>query len=183
MKFTIAFALSLLSSALAFAPLQSSGRVSVAQNALADRIFGLDLFDSEQNKYGARKKKNLAQGKLTDKSYVPAGLTKAEYEKIRKAEVARKQKNYEDKKKNAFKYTDFTEWYAKRGTELNQGWKKAVTLGHSMAKTKYDWSGTEEAKKFASTDAEKFSQNVFGGFSGKKTVAKKAAPKKKARTF
>jgi len=63
-----------------------------------------------------------------------------------------KEKKYLDKKKNAFQYTDFTEWYTKRGTELAQAWKKSVTLGHTMVKTKYDWEGVTDAKKFESTN-------------------------------
>lgn len=71
--------------------------------------------------------------------------------------------------KKAFKYQDFTEWYAKRGTEEAGSWLKSVTLGHTMAKTKYDWSGVEDAKKFESTNV-----------GAKKAAAKKAAAKKKA---
>ena len=153
MKYSAAFSLALISSVTAFVPVQNKNcRVSTAQNALADRIFGLDLFSpvKDQNDYGARKKKNLTTGKLTDTSYIPSGLTKAEYEKIRKDERTKKEQNYQKNVAKAFQYTDFTEWYTKRGTDLNQGWKKAVTLGHSMAKTKYDWSGVEDAKKFES---------------------------------
>jgi hypothetical protein len=70
MKTTVVIASALLASASAFAPVEFHGRVSTAQNALADRIFGLDLFEpkKDQNKYGARAKKNLAIGKITEKS-------------------------------------------------------------------------------------------------------------------
>ena len=111
----------------------------------------------------------IKQGKLTDSSYVPTGLTKAQYEKIRSTEKKRKDDNYTMNVKKAFKFQDFTEWYAKRGTEEAGAWLKSVTLGHSMAKTKYDWSGTADAKMFESAN--------IG--SKKATPSKKAAPKKK----
>jgi hypothetical protein len=41
-------------------------------------------------------------------------------------------------------FEDFTEWYKQRGTDLNQSWVKSVTRGHTMVKTKYDWSGTQQ---------------------------------------
>lgn len=164
--------LSLAASASAFVPSTSSSRPSVAREALADRIFDMNLFDKDNNKYGARdKKQKYKTGALTDRSYVPSGLTKAEYEAIRKKEVAKKEENYKKNVAKAFKYTDFSDWYAKRGTELAQGWKKTVTLGHTMAKTKYDWSGVADAKKFESTNTKNFS------FTGKAKPTK-AAPKK-----
>jgi hypothetical protein len=66
--------------------------------------------------------------------------------------------------KKAFQFQDFTDWYKQRGTGEGGAWLKSVTLGHSMAKTRYNWSGTaDEAKKFESTrDAEKFGQSIFG---------------------
>jgi hypothetical protein len=87
------------SAAAAFAPVgggaamrsttgSSSRCSSTARSALADRIFGMDLFapNRDVNAYGARKNKKLTVGKITDMSYIPAGLTRAEYEKIRAAE-------------------------------------------------------------------------------------------------
>jgi hypothetical protein len=168
----IAASLSLVSG---FAP-NTIGRSSTSiiitqQNALADRIFGMDLFapKADQNNYGARAKKNIKVGTLTTKSYIPNGLTQAEYDKIRKAEFAKKQKNYQEREKKAFKFIDFTEWYTKRGTDLDKGqaWVAAPNKGHTMVKTKYDWSGTADAKKFESTSA----ASIFG--------AKKAVPPKK----
>ena len=131
MKFTAAASLALVASASAFAPAPSSGRASVAQNAIADKIFGMDLFEpkKDQNNYGARAKKNIKVGTLGSNSYVPAGLSKAEYEKIRAAEAKKKADNYQRNVAKAGVFTDFTEWYAQRGTELGQGWKKKVTLG------------------------------------------------------
>lgn len=175
MKYTGALTLGLVASTAAFAPSSSNGRVSTARDALADRIFGMDLFDKENNKYGAREKKEKTKlGSLGSNSYIPAGLTKEQYEKIRAQEAAKKAENYKKNVAKAFKYTDFTEWYAKRGTELAQGWKKSVTLGHTMAKTKYDWSGVEDAKKFESTKG-----SIFG--SSNKPAPAKAAAKPSAK--
>lgn len=169
----------------AFAPLApSSVRLSTAQHALADRVFGLDLFSpkSDQNDYGARGKKNLKLGKITDSSYVPSGLTKAQYEKIRAAEQEKKSKNYQRNVSKAFKFQDFTKWYEQRGTDLDKGkndWVGSATLGHSMAKTKFDWSGTEQAKKFESTNTDKFMAAFNKKSPVKKAASKKAAPKKR----
>lgn len=178
MKYTAAASLALLASGNAFAPAPAAGRVSVARPAIADKIFGLDLWEpvKDSNEYGARKSKNVKVGSLGANSYVPAGLTKEQYAKVRAAEAAKKQANYERNVKKAGVYTDFTEWYAKRGTELGQAWKKQVTLGHRMAKTKYDWSGTADAKKFESTKTAGF----LDSFKTPTKVAKKGAPKKKS---
>uniref|UniRef100_A0A7S2YM18 Uncharacterized protein n=1 Tax=Entomoneis paludosa TaxID=265537 RepID=A0A7S2YM18_9STRA len=170
MKYTAVVSALLLANVDAFAPGQSSPRTTVACDALADKIFGMDLFapKADQNNYGARGNKNLKVGEITDGSYVPNGLTKEQYAKIRAGEQAKKAANYEKNVKKAGVFEDFTDWYAKRGTELGQDWKQKVTLGHQMVKTKYDWSGTADAKKFESTT----NTNVF--------AAKKAAPKKAA---
>ena len=82
-------------------------------------------------------------------SYVPAGLSAVEYNKFRAAELAKKQARYEKNAKKAGVYEDFTKFYSKRGTDLNQGWKKSATLGHRMAKTKYDWSGLTDKPLWA----------------------------------
>lgn len=87
----------------------------------------------------------MKQGKLTDKSYVPAGLTKAQYEKIRAEDAKKKASNYEKNVKKAFKYQDFDQFYLKRGTQEGGAWLKAAGRGHTFAKTKYDYSGTGKA--------------------------------------
>ena len=71
--------LGLVASAAAFAPIAQNNRFSTVQYALADRIFGLDLFTpkQDQNNYGARKSENLKVGKITNNSYIPDGLSKA----------------------------------------------------------------------------------------------------------
>jgi hypothetical protein len=156
MNYTALVALLLASSATAFAPATTNGRVETTLSAkksaepqkksLAGRIFDLDLFApvADQNDYGARSKKKIVTGKITDKSYVPSSLTKAQYEKIRAEERAQKEANYKAKMAKAGIFEDFTEWYKQRGTDLNQSWVKSVTRGHTMVKTKYDWSGTQQ---------------------------------------
>lgn len=107
----------------------------------------MDLFalNPKINTYGARKSKNIAVGKIQPgKSYVPDGLTPAQYTKLREQEVAKKEQNYDRNVKKAGKFQDYTEFYLKRGTELSQGWIKSVTRGHEMVKTKYDWSGKKQ---------------------------------------
>jgi len=103
-------------------------------------------------------------GSIGANSYVPSGLTPAQYEAIRKKEAEKKEQNYKKNVDKAFKYLGFDEFYLKRGTELDGAWKKSQTLGHRMAKTKFDWgkNSSQQVKKF-----EAFS------------VASKTAPKKK----
>jgi len=80
-------------------------------------------------------------GKLGSKSYIPDGLSKAQYEKLRAKEDAAKDANYKRNVKKAGVFQDYTEFYIKRGTDVTDNWIKSVTRGHDMAKTKYDWSG------------------------------------------
>jgi len=91
----------------------------------------------------------LTLGKIGANSYVPAGLTKEQYEKLRKEEVAKKEANYKRNVAKAGKFQDYTEFYKKRGTDIKESWIKSVTRGHTMAKTKYDWSGEKKDKNFA----------------------------------
>jgi hypothetical protein len=170
MKFIVAFTFTLLASALAFAPKPTSPRVAVSTEALFDGIAGMDLFDRKKSMYGARSKKDLKVGKIGNQSYVPNGLTKAQYEKVRKDAETKKNANYSKNVKKAGVFMDYTAFYMKRGTDLNAAWKKSVTLGHDMAKTKFDWSG-----KDVSNNKMPESTNIFG----KKTAAKKGAPKKR----
>merc|ERR1711937_1134781 len=99
------------------------------------------------------------------KSYVPSGLTAKQYDEIRKGQVRKKQENYAKNVAKAGIFEDYTDWYIKRGTDLSQDWaKNKNTLGHRMAKTKYDWAGNK-GKSFGSTTASQ--------------VGKKAAASKK----
>lgn len=90
----------------------------------------------------------LKVGKIGDSSYVPSGLTAAEYNKVREQEAAKKAANYKKNVAKAGKFLDYTDFYTKRGTDKNENWFKSVTRGHDMAKTKYDWSGTNDAKGY-----------------------------------
>merc|ERR1712119_220973 len=112
-------------------------QTSFALHGIFEKIADLDLFapNPDVNTYGARNKKTLKTGKITEgKSYVPAGLTAEQYAKVRAG----------DSKKKAGIFEDYTEFYKKRGTDISEAWSKSVTKGHRMAKTKYDWSGSQD---------------------------------------
>jgi hypothetical protein len=67
--------------------------------------------------------------------------TAAEYAKVRARDDKKKTENYAKNVQKAFKFEDFTQFYLKRGTNEGGSWLKSPTLGHRMAKTKYDYSG------------------------------------------
>merc|ERR1719145_536530 len=121
-------------------------KTNLALNGIFEKIADMDLFapNPTVNTYGARSKKKLAVGKITDKSYVPAGLTKEQYAKLRRKDAKKKAENYERNVKKAGIFEDYTEFYKKRGTDVSDSWAKSVTKGHRMAKTKYDWSGSKD---------------------------------------
>jgi len=135
-------------------------------------IFGvvsdLDLFapKSTQNDYGARGGKKLSVGniKKDGSSYVPSGMTAAEYNNIRSKTAQKKAANYQMNVAKAGKFIDYTDWYIKRGTDINDNWITNVTGGHTMAKTKFDWGNIDNDKP---------------DYTGSKSTGKKAAPKKK----
>ncbi|KAL3769736.1 hypothetical protein ACHAW5_009196 [Stephanodiscus triporus] len=60
-------------------------------------------------------KKKIVTGKLTDRSYVPAGLTRAQYEKIREEADKKKAANYQKNVAKAGVFIDYTDFYLKRG--------------------------------------------------------------------
>lgn len=74
-------------------------------------------------------------------------MSATEYNKIRNRDSAKKQANYQKNVAKAFKFQDYTDFYLKRGTDTKDDWKKSVTLGHTMAKTKYDYSGKQDLQK------------------------------------
>jgi hypothetical protein len=80
----------------------------------------------------------LKVGQIGANSYVPTGLTAAEYAKIRAAEADKKEKSYQKNVAKAGKFIDFTEWYKKRGTDEAGSWLKAPGKGHTFAKLKYE---------------------------------------------
>lgn len=89
----------------------------------------------------------LKQGKIGNNSYIPAGLSKAEYEKIRSRDQKAKDDNYKRNVAKAGKFEDYTEFYKKRGTDTSDAWIKGATRGHTMVKTKYDYSGSNDNKQ------------------------------------
>mmetsp|Transcript_1998 Transcript_1998/g.2952 ORF Transcript_1998/g.2952 Transcript_1998/m.2952 type:complete len:162 (+) Transcript_1998:35-520(+) len=147
-----------LACASAFVPSTSNARVNTElmaeKKSFFSTIFDMDLFapDKEVNDYGARNRKGLDVGQLGAKSYIPAGMSKAEYEKIRAGDKAKKDANYAKNVAKAGKFTDYTAWYRKRGTDTNDSWVKSATKGHEMAKTKYDWSGGKDAPKYTGVE-------------------------------
>ena len=148
-----------VASASAFAPAPNGERASTQlHKSLFRTISEMDLFapKKDQNDYGARSKKNAKIATLGNNSYVPDGLTRAQYEKLRKDQVSKKDANYNKNVKKAGVFEDYTEFYTKRGTDTKADWKKSVTLGHRMAKTKFDWSGTADIPLWAkNADAKK----------------------------
>lgn len=86
-------------------------------------------------------------GEITSNSYIPAGLTAAQYAKIRKEEEAKKKAKYEMNVKKAGKFLGFDDFYNKRGTDADGAWLKAPGRGHTFAKTKYDYSGGKDETK------------------------------------
>merc|ERR1711957_689640 len=56
----------------------------------------------------------------------------------------KKAANYQRNVKKAGVFEDYTEFYTERGTNENGGWMKLPNGGHRMAKTKYDWSPSED---------------------------------------
>ncbi|KAL7545740.1 hypothetical protein ACHAWF_009093 [Thalassiosira exigua] len=132
-----------VASASAFAPAPKVAQSTQLSESLFKKISNMDLWEpvKDSNNYGARGKKNLKTGALTDKSYVPFGLTKAQYEKVRADESSKKAANYQKNVAKAGKFLDYTEFYLARGTEEGGNWMKMPNLGHRMAKTKFDWSG------------------------------------------
>eukprot|EP00536_Pseudo-nitzschia_multiseries_P007935 jgi/Psemu1/305328/fgenesh1_kg.192_\ len=146
----IATLFAFLAVASAFAP-TSNGRANTQLSAsLFDKIFDMDLFspNADQNDYGQYKKKGLKVGDLSSKSYVPDGMTKKEYEKIRVAEQKKKEANYAKNVKKAGVFEDYTAFYTKRGTDTKQGWYKDPNRGHRMAKTKYSFDTEKDGKKY-----------------------------------
>merc|ERR1712039_111716 len=142
-------------------------KTTFALDGIFERIAGMDLFapNADVNTYGARDKKKLSVGLITDKSYVPAGLTAEQYAKIRGADAKKKADNYARNVKKAGVFEDYTEFYKKRGTDISEAWAKSVTKGHRMAKTKYDWSGSQDNAEQVGLTAKPKSapkKNIFG---------------------
>ena len=143
MKLVAVLLSALATSAVAFVPATPAKTSTALNESIFSKIAKMDLWApvSDSNDYGARNKKNLKTGKIGSNSYVPAGLTADQYNKIRDSEAKKKADNYQKNVAKAGKFQDYTAFYIKRGTDTSQSWAKTVTKGHDMAKTKYDWSG------------------------------------------
>merc|ERR1712029_170566 len=70
-----------------------------------------------------------------------SGMTQAQYAQMRADEAAKKAKTYQKNVAKGGKFQVFTDWYSKRGTNEQSDWMSRPNSGHTMAKTKYDWSG------------------------------------------
>merc|ERR1719384_1191968 len=148
---------SCVASASAFAPNMPSRQSTQLNESLFQKISNMDLFapKADQNDYGARSKKNVKVGTLSSNSYVPAGLSKEQYAKIRADEQKKKEANYKRNVAKAGIFQDYTDFYTKRGTDTNESWNNSVTKGHTMAKTKYDWSGLSDTPQWAKKPGKK----------------------------
>merc|ERR1712087_900973 len=152
MKYSILMLAAVVSSVIGFTPVQPTVKTITTELAakkvpkktekrsLFKTISEMDLYApfSTRNEFGARDKKNLKLGTINPKkSYVPSGLTAAQYSSLRNKEKKEKDARYQKAKKNTF--VVFTDWYKKRGTDTTDKWMDSVTGGHTFVKTKYDW--------------------------------------------
>jgi len=146
---TIITAAACVASASAFAPAPVAPQSSTQLNeSLFKKLSNMDLWAdvSDSNDYGARgKKASTSTAGLSNRSYVPSGLTKAQYEKVRADANKKKDANYQKNVKKAGIFQDYTDFYMKRGSDENGSWMKLPNRGHDMAKTKFDWSGETNA--------------------------------------
>jgi len=140
---TIFVAAAAVASASAFAPAPKVPQSTQLNESFFKKISDMDLWApvADSNNYGARGKKNVKTGTLSSRSYVPSGLTKAQYEAIRADADQKKAANYQKNVKKAGVFQDYTAFYMKRGSDENGAWMNLPNRGHEMAKTKYDWSG------------------------------------------
>jgi len=180
MKGIALITLASIASASAFAPQVSNARVESAlpakkpvkkeqaNKSVFQTIFEMDLWApvSTSNNYGARSKKQLGTGNLSSRSYVPSGLSKSQYESMRKKDSSKKDANYKRNAAKEGKFLDYTKFYLDRGTDFKDDWYSKVTGGHRMAKTKYDWSGEQDL-------AGAYTASTKGKDSPKKRIIKK----------
>lgn len=148
MKVTALLVAASVASASAFVPASQAPVSTQLSESLFGKLSNMDLWApvKDSNDYGGRNKKNLKTGTLTDKSYVPSGLTKAQYEKIRAEKDTKRDANYKKNVAKAGIFQDYTEFYKKRGSDEGGAWIKLPNRGHDMAKTKFDWSGETDQK-------------------------------------
>jgi len=113
---------------------------------IAQRIFGMDLWApiSKSNDFGARTGKKLQAAALGRNSYVPEGLSKADYMKVRNNDDQKKKKQYSKVMSKVGSSTSFYSWYKSRGTDKGDKWLDADGRGHAFAKTKYNWGAEDD---------------------------------------
>jgi len=151
MKLSIFLSISTVVAVGAFTPSPTTFRPRTSLSmGIFKNISDMDLFTRGSDDYGARKSKVLKVGRITKgKSYVPDGLSAGQYDKVRKSEKAKKDANYKRNVDKQGKFQNFTAWYTKRGTDKTDTWRSTTNGGHTMVKTKYDWSGAvDEAAPF-----------------------------------
>lgn len=100
------------------------------------------------------------QGSLGSNSYVPAGLTPAQYANIRAADAKKAESNYQKNAAKAGKFLKLDAFYRARGTEEGGKWLKAPAKGHNMVKTKYDFGGSGNMRDAKLPEA--FKGSIFG---------------------
>lgn len=86
----------------------------------------------------------LKAAKLGKNSYVPAGLTAAQYQKIRDQDEAKKNSNYQGYASKAFKFITLDTFTKAREVSKGDSIVKDVTRGHTMAKLKYDYESGKQ---------------------------------------
>ncbi|GMI09572.1 hypothetical protein TrLO_g1309 [Triparma laevis f. longispina] len=143
--------------------LSAAKKEPASGKSVSRSIFDMDLWKERAaggvgNEYGnrANKEKQFGWGKIgkvqEGSSYVPSGLTAAQYNDIRAKQKSKKDANYAKNVAKAGKFEDYTDFYLKRGTDTGGSWLKDVTRGHRMVKTKYDWDDVGgSVKNFASS--------------------------------
>ena len=97
-------------------PSLSAKPAKAAPKTISKMIFDMDLFKdkSTQNDYGARGAKKITLGKIqAGKSYVPSGLTAAQFDAKRKADKAKKDAGYKRNVAKAGVFEDYTAFYTK----------------------------------------------------------------------
>lgn len=148
MKTTAFLVAASMVSASAFVPAANTAQSSTQlSESLFKRISNMDMWApiADSNDYGARQKKGIMKkAPLSQRSYVPGGMTKAQYEQVRQNDQNKLNANYQRNVAKGGKFQNFTSWYSKRGTAVGGGYRDQANNGHTMCKTKYDWSGEKK---------------------------------------
>ena len=100
----------------------------------------------------AAAKKGTAKKAAAKKAPAKKAAKKVGARKAVPKKAAKKAANYQKNVAKAGKFLDYTKFYQDRGTDTSQSWFKSVTRGHTMAKTKYDWSGKSNTSSKSKLD-------------------------------